>query len=248
MNDFVTLLSSVGDYISDNKTEIISLVTLVVALLTLRSQKHTERNTMPIINESVQELLFEDLIIRLLDAQIRIAAGWNVCAKKKYDFYFSERYLNVIRIPLELIHVELFYNDRDNYRTVKGLYDSVREYNEHIDVLEEHMKNKDIDKNLIHKEFNLLTKKNDNIAQIWGKAMTFIYKYNDEKLSNKFVEITKGIEIEVGEDFVKSKYYSDDDVYINFLKGDELRRKMSAFMDNETEKLISVFENNLISR
>lgn len=186
MNDFVTLLSSVGDYISDNKTEIISLVTLVVALLTLRSQKHTERNTMPIINKGVQELLFEDLIIRLLDAQIRIAAGWNVCAKKGYDSYFSERYLNVIRIPLELIHVELFYNDRDNYRTVKGLYDNVREYNEHIDVLEEHMKKKDIDKSLIHKEFMILTKKNDNIAQIWGKVMTIIYKYNNETISKLF--------------------------------------------------------------
>lgn len=88
---------------------LVAVLSFIIARQTLKSQRQTEKNTMPIINVGIQELLLNELILKLLDGHIRITALWYLLNEKKYVFYPSEHILEKIHIPIDTIHVDLFY-------------------------------------------------------------------------------------------------------------------------------------------
>ena len=69
---------------------LVAYLSLVVAKRTLKSQRQTEQNTMPIINIGIQKFLLDEFILKLLDGHIRLTALWNVLEKENYSKYPSE--------------------------------------------------------------------------------------------------------------------------------------------------------------
>jgi len=224
----------------------IAVTALIVAIKTLKSQKQTEKNTMPIITLSIQEFLLKEFIFKLLDGQIRIGALWHLLFAKNYSFYPSEQLLEKAKIPMDIFHIELFYNNADFYHCLNGLVDKTSEYNTNISVLNNHLKNLSISNDILNQEFDNIVRQNEKIADIWKKVMTIVYKYYNHKFSSVFDDILNSVEIE---DNYSYRYYNEEDeVYLDFFDNKEYKDKMLYFMDSRTKALVSEYENFLIKK
>lgn len=225
---------------------IVAVLSFVIARQTLKSQRQTERNTMPIINIDIQELLLNELILRLLDGHIRITALWYLIDEKKYAFYPSEYILDKIVIPIDTIHVDLFYSNKQQYRTMQGLLDMIKNYNISIEVLNSHLKNKSIASEVLNNEFSHLINTNDRIADTWGKVMSLMYDYKTKDKSDIF-SLFLG---EISDDMIKNTeilHYKEDEVYTHFFADSE-KKKIIVFMETKTIALMDEFSNFLISK
>lgn len=226
---------------------IVAILSFVIARQTLKSQRQTEKNTMPIINIEIQELLLNELILRLLDGHIRITALWYLIDEKKYEFYPSEYILDKIVIPIDTIHVDLFYRNKQQYRTMQGLLDMIKNYNISIEVLNLHLKNKLIASEVLNNEFSHLINTNDRIAETWGKVMSLMYDYKTKEKSDIF-SLFLG---EISDDMMKKTeilHYKEDEVYTHFFVESEKKKKIIVFMETKTIALMNEFSNFLISK
>lgn len=226
---------------------IVALLSFIIAKRTLRSQRQTEINTLPVINIVIQELLLKDLIVRLFDGHLRTAAVWNLLNDYSYKYYISERFLALIKIPEDIIHIELFYNNYNNYQTVQGLIDMIKEYNYSIDVINDHMKNPAIDGDVLYLEFSSLISCNNRIASSWSKVMFILFGYESKDISSLFSGFIKDInDLHNGEQ--KLKYFKSKEIYSDFFDDEVDKRKMLDFMESTTTKLIETYSLNLIER
>ena len=226
---------------------LVAVLSFIIARQTLKSQRQTEKNTMPIINVGIQELLLNELILKLLDGHIRITALWYLLNEKKYVFYLSEHILEKIHIPIDTIHVDLFYGNKQQYRTMQGLLDMIKNYNVGIGVLNSHLKNKSIVPEVLNNEFYYLINTNDRIAEMWGKVMSLMYGYEANEKSEIF-NIFLG---DITDDLMKNTeilHYKNDEVYSQFFVDIEMKKKIIVFMENKTIILMKEFSNFLIEK
>jgi hypothetical protein len=226
----------------------VAILSFVIARLTLKSQRQTEKNTMPIINIDIQQFLLDEFILRLLDGHIRLTALWYVLEKENYSKYPSEQILKKIQIPIDTIHTELFYNNPSHYRMMQGLLDMIKNYNIGIDVLNTHLKDSSIEKGLLYNEMYNTLKSNDRIADMWGKVMTLLFKYSASQTSSVFEVFIKNIKDEPNEDNLNLKYYRKDEVYATFFDNDIKRNKILLFMESSTISLMEEFSKYLIDK
>ena len=80
----------------------IACFSLYYAIKTLKSQRQTEKNTLPIINRDIQRFQLCDLIRKLLDGHMRLTALWHMLNKHAFKVYPTERILRLIKIPNDL--------------------------------------------------------------------------------------------------------------------------------------------------
>lgn len=244
----------------------ISVMALLVALITLfytyntyKSQKQTEKNTIPKANKKIQRFLLNDLIIKLFDSHLRLTALWYLLNEKKYQFYPSEPILRKSKIPADIIFTYLFYeddkkennNDQSNYITVQGFSEMLKDYNISIDELETHLKDKDTPPELIYREFHYILDRNDTIAKTWGKIMTILFNYDDKVKSMVFELLldTLSSDQERSEELSNDrKYYKPNEVYSDYLTRDSHKSQMLALMEERTSVFHAEFENYLIER
>jgi hypothetical protein len=225
----------------------IAILSFIIAKKTLMSQRQTEQNTMPIITLKIQEQLLNDLILRLLDGHIRMTALWYLLNEKKYAQYASEYILAEVKIPQEIIHVDLFYKDQDRYRAVQGLLDMVCNYNYRIEVLNSHLKDQTISSELLYNEFFNLIKLNDRIAETWDKIMTILYNYDIRMKSTIFESLLKEVNKEELNE-AKSRYYKEDEIYTRFFADSTQKQYIISFMERKTQILIKEFSAFLIDK
>lgn len=224
----------------------IAVTALVVAVKTLKSQRQTEKNTMPIITLQIQEFLLKEFVFKLLDGQIRVGALWHLLSAKNYSFYPSEQLLEKVKIPMDIFHIELFYNNADLYHCLNGLVDMTSEYNTNIGVLNNHLKNPSISSDIINQEFDTIVRQNEKIADTWKKVMTIVYGYNNHQLSSVFDNILNSVEIE--DNYSYSYYDEEDEVYLNFCDNKVYKDKMLYLMDSRIKSLVSEYDTFLIKK
>ena len=224
---------------------IIALSSFYVAFKTLKSQRQTEINTLPIINNDIQEFLLGDLITKLLDGHLRLTAMWYILNETNFKKYPSEHFLRLITIPQDNIYIELFYDNYHRYRTIQGLIELINEYNSIVEVLEEHLKRKSIEADIIYIEYYNLLNCNDRIALVWRKVMTILYNYSNTKICSLFSEFIKDIQPKDDEII---NYYKDEEVYSNFFDNETEQKRMLVFMDRKTNNYKDEFSNFLIKR
>lgn len=225
----------------------IACFSLHYAINTLKSQRQTEKNTLPIINHDIQKFQLCDLIRKLLDGHMRLTALWHMLNERAFKVYPSERILRLLKVPQDIIHIELFYDNYIHYRCIQGLIDMIEDYNTSIDVLEIHLKDGSVDGDFLYNEFFHITNKNDSIAEAWSKIMTIIYRYNVEEKSYLFDEYIENYSDDVAE-HQKIVFYKPSEVYSSFLIGDINKKKMLLFMDKETVRLRNEFSNLVLER
>lgn len=226
---------------------LVASFSLIVAFKTLKSQRQTEINTLPVINLEIQEFLLCQLALALLDSHIRTTASWKLTNEKKYLFYLSEKILYQLKLPADLIHVELFYNNYEHYKTIQGLVNMINNYNQSIDVLIEHLRNKKIDTDVIYFEFLYQLKNNDLLVSTWSKVMTILFGYDDEMKSHLF----EGFIIEIPNTEIAElqlSYYKDKEEYSEFFLDESNKKKMLLFMEKKTKFLHDEFIKFLIKR
>jgi hypothetical protein len=238
---------------------VVAVASFIIARRTLKSQRQTEDNTMPIITMGIQQILLNEFILKMLDGHIRLTALWYILEKGNYSQYPSEYILNKILIPLDTIHIQLFYkplrqkgqnNDEDysRYRLMQGLLDRIKEYNNGIYTLNIHLKDNTIKKEILNNEFYNVLSSNDRIADSWGKIMTLIFGYDTTKKSSIFDLFLNTIKDESVSDDISFKYYRKDEVYASFFDDDLKRNKLLLFMENTTIELMDDFSRYLIDK
>ncbi len=227
---------------------VIASFSLFIAKGTLKSQRQTEKNTLPIINVDIQEFQFCELITRLLDGHMKMTAIWHLLHGKSFKFYVPERILRMCKIPLELVHIELFYNHYTNYRAVQGLIDMINDYNICIDMIEIQCKDIKIENETLSKEFFHLLYMNDMIANAWSKVMTIIFHYDYQKTASVFKKYVENISDEKMKKDFHPIFYKQKEIYSDYFESDDEKRKMLIFMEEETKGMYEVLSNCLIER
>lgn len=223
----------------------IAILSLVIAYRTFKSQKQTEKNTQPIISDTIQEYLLNQFILELLDGEISINALWHLLDDKDYKFYPSEDILEKAKIPLDIIHTEIFYGREVKHHCLKGLLDMVIKYNINISTLNSHLSNPKISTKMLGREFGIILNENERIVDTWKKNMGIIFQYTEKEYSSVFEPTIK--EVQLIEDYIV-EYYEGNDVYGDMLIGNVDKQKMMIFKDIRVKNLISEYENFLIEK
>lgn len=133
------LARSAGFDVWDWMAFLIAAVSLLVAAFTFVSQKRTERNTQPLLGQQGQFLLLSDVYLTLYRGMMRGLQIF-VSFKKVDDRHDGHLYPSVIsrealfglEIPLEHIHLELYYADQEKFEAMVNLYNTLRRYNQYI--------------------------------------------------------------------------------------------------------------------
>lgn len=241
---------SIWDWITAGLTMlslVVAVCAFIIARKTLKSQKQTEKNTMPVINMEIQEFLFSGLVLKLLDAHMKLAALWHLLNEKDFRFYPSEHILEKLKIDKKLIHAELFYGNYDDYRVVEGFLDMLNSYNINIAILNEHLKNPIISNEMLYNEFYSLIHENNRLADKWAINMWSLFQYDKKNYISLLQPFLDQVTFNEG-DNLKLKYYDEDEIYIRFLNTNEQKKKLLLFMENRTIEHMKEFSIYLINK
>lgn len=167
---------------------LLAIFSLFVALRTLKSQRKTELNTLPIINDEVQLLLVNNILnkayesfIHLLVLQISLEGiktnGVNYSVKPTGQFW------KIIKIDEKELHEHLFYNNISQFTIFHNLVDFINVYNSDIDmlkdVLEDTKSNSTLKKSVLKKTIENLFP----IIRLWYDCAIICFHLNNSHIS-----------------------------------------------------------------
>ena len=224
----------------------IAIWSLRIAIKTLRSQKQTEKNTTPIMSKDIQEFLLRLQIARFADAFMKSTAIMDILAAKKYKSYPSDDIMNSIKIPVDIIHSELFYDDAQTYKDLQGLYEKLVAYNNLVDVIIEHLKNNSVSEKVLEKEFDRLLKRISILYRDWYMFMAITYNYdykNKESFENGVLIKSK----EIKETNVKA-YYQESNPLTHFITETQEKQLYTLYMNTAIAEYKESFEEIFIPR
>jgi hypothetical protein len=215
-------------------------VSMIIAVKTLRSQRKTEENTTPIMTFQIQEFLLERLYVSLFDGYIRLKALSDVLARMDFEAYpLSDRVEDSV-LPIDDIHCELYYRDKENYHKLRGLRDKVELYNRRLASFSRNLSSPSIVAASLKDELSELIDYNASIAKTWTKVMWFLFHYSDEQLNKLYIRIVKAVDTQDNHQAFHSKL-DKDDVYVLVLSDEALQEQviesMSFYMASEIEQL-----------
>jgi len=226
----------------------IAIISMIIAKNTLRSQKQTEINTTPLINKSIQEYLLNDLLIRLFDGYTKICVLEYLLKKKNFDYYPSEDILDDIILDDSSIHLEVFYNDKNNYTILRGFHDMVVTYNNHIKLINKHLSSTAITKRMMQNEIETLLYSNTDIAKTWGYVMSLTYGYDTKRKSQVIDCIYKTVINEYSDTMnTKTKIFDENNCYLEYIEA-ESKDLYVQNMNKLASNLISFFDGKFIKK
>lgn len=201
---------------------IVAVKSYFIALQTLKSQRETAENTLPLLTKKRQYEVFRSIEKRLVDNYINALCVLSILENKGRGVLFSYLEINYFKIDLSEIHLELFYEDESNVEMPKvfdnksayvKLYDltnSLNLYNEAVSKITNRILNGDITESSAFDEFkdfvlenslDLLIKLSGFIVGVYGEKMDVrnyiirdIYSHNA-----------------MGEDYTKDTYWPGQD-------------------------------------
>ena len=154
----------------------IAIGSLTVAFKTLKSQKKTEKNTTPSINQDVQLFLLNNKLkdayesfIHLLVLQISLE-GLKVNGET-YKVKPTSQFWDVVRLNVADLHEEIFYNDIKGFTHFHTFVNFVNFYNYDIELLQQSIEKDEIDPTF---KKSVLKKCIENlfpIIQLWHKCL-----------------------------------------------------------------------------
>ena len=146
----------------------ISVLTIIVATFTLRSQIKTQKNTAPLVSKKDQLEAFGNIAKQIVDNYIYFMVVRIHLSKYGKNKYVSS--LNVVsrKIDVNEIHLELFYEDNStntvnilkgsNYSLMSELRFELSSYNDNLEVVAENLKDgniNDADKDILFTDYLL---------------------------------------------------------------------------------------------
>lgn len=243
-----------------------SFLALYYTWKTYRSQKETESNTQRtqdntkrITLESQKHLLYD--LIRHLYRNMVITYTMKVkmdramvdAGADAYVAYPSEEHLIKLKIPMENIHLNVFYGNDKQYMAMNDLYLKMRNYNEEINVACQHFKDPAIDMETKRRDFGTLLLKPgflterivDTVKKVWGEDCSQRAREIIQDAHNGSSNARKGRPDErfatfvryanENDDYVRTFFGSDAEVFFNWLEEDV--REECGYNSSDTEKV-----------
>ncbi len=111
---------------------------------TYKAQEATQYNTRKLDQEAQKSLLLD--LLRHLYRNMVVTLTMEAKMKaENFGVYPSEEHLVKLKIPMENIHLEVFYGEEDKYTKMHDLYLKLRNYNTEIDIICRHFMDRTID-------------------------------------------------------------------------------------------------------
>lgn len=226
---------------------IVAIISIIIAIKTLHSQRQTEKNTMPIMNNNIQEMLVKEMIRDIFDGYLRLTAIKFSLEEMNYNSYPFEEKILELKIPADILHVDLYYNEIDKYRCLQGLANMIQQYNLRIDLLYEKLKSVNIPSDFVKVTMDNLLYRNAQIANTWWYVMTLMFRYSDKMKSSIFEDILQYWE-ESPNDDIEYKYFNKNNVYLKFIKNSDIGNKLLAFMIYRTDSFKEEVKKRMIPK
>lgn len=232
---------------------IISIVSLSVALFsfiiarrTLFSQKRTEKNTQPLMNEDVQLFLIGQKLLSLLDSYVFFFALHYLLDKTNYHTYPSSHFWNYVNIKTDDLNESLFYNSQEKFVPFHSLIEVHNVYSNDVKSL----------KNLVE---NPNSKHDEIIAEI-------VHLYNDIGLIiSEYSEVLRvcfNLDVQKREEFFSKYFFTTDDTkYFNqwcnkhncerenvkrlYLAGTDSEQFLTPFLNQFTKNAVEAFHGEV---
>lgn len=233
--------------------DILSINTLIISFYTYLSQKKTERNTIPIFSEKSQENEFRILIRSLLRNFVESIAIWRLVEDSDYKKYPSEIYFSSQIINVEKLNLHLFYKYEELTPALSELIFRLNKYNCNLKILNSHMPNKEISKEVKREElerfsiqevFNVLHGINSFLQKAYKKEtvcyeeiMAFYRHWEEDSRINEAFALDE----EKSWSFIRNKYRKDFSDVKQAINNEEFKRtlQMLKIPTTDIEKLIS---------
>ena len=231
---------------------IVAVITLLVNIKSLKSQKYTEKNTLPVINESVQKSLLFAFLMKLLTSLMQMVALKSFLEDEKYEYYPSEHFLLTSKLPQDTFHSELYHNALPTYRFIQIYESQVEEYNSRIDVFLSHLKGSSINSNILSREINQIIKLNNYLTAKLDEMMDkYIETSQKEKQFKEWMD-KMVYYYRINKDENHPDYYNDilifQNTYHNFCKDEKDRKDLLDFMNARTDMYKKNYSSASIKR
>lgn len=124
-------------YVAQDSLDV-AKITYEAQLKTEENTKNAEKNTTRVSQEA-QRMLLNELLRHLYRNFVITYAMRTKMKEIEYKGYPSEEHFEKLKIPMENIHLDVFYGEDDKFRKMHVLYLNLRNYNEEIDVALKHI-------------------------------------------------------------------------------------------------------------
>ena len=229
---------------------IMSLVALAISGFSLwytkrtfNSQEQTERNTAK-LNKSEQRRLLMEMIRHLYRNMV---ASYTIEVKMRandFAVYPSEEHLKKMKMELSDIHLELFYRSDEEHKEMNKFYMELRNYNIELDVICDHFRNPNIDKDTKVRDFRTLCYKCNYLTERITELICGIW--NEEKplkmhKINVYEEVCAIIDREIKDKNSKEEqiytgsfklYDNRDSFYVKELYSNNVDHFLNGFNEN----------------
>lgn len=158
----------------------ISVIALLFSFFTYWAQKGTETNTKKLSSDAQHNLL-KDLIRHLYRNLVITFAIKTKLEECDYQGYPSEEHLSKLKIPMNNIHLDAFYGKDAEYQKMHNLYLNMRNYNDEIDIIINHVRNLNMGKDVIKRDMGTLLFKPGYLIDKIIDVMHFVWKTDSEK-------------------------------------------------------------------
>ena len=233
--------------VGDTMAICIAGISLLVALWTFyytkrtyKAQEETQYNTRK-LDQEAQKFLLLDLLRHLYRNMVVSLTIERKMKAENFEVYPSEEHLVKLKIPMENIHLEVFYGEEDKYTKMHDLYLKLRNYNTEIDIICRHFMDRTIDAKTKQRDLDTLKFKCgflsksilDIFKNIWeldktkdameqiksshaNNARSYKSFYED---MNRYAENFEGYETEIA-------YWLNEDVHIESGQNDQKSEKI----------------------
>lgn len=188
----------------------VAIISLIVSIKTFTSQSGTERNTKKLSQDAQRDLLC-DMLRHLYRNFVITYAMRTKTMDESFEAYPSEEHFEKLKVPMENIHLEVFYGHDREYTLMHNLYLNLRNYNEEVGVARLHICSRDLTPQTKNEDFDLLEFKITyltrriiyTIGEIWGlndRSLKVMRTAMDRALDKK-TNANDNIPVEGCEDF-----------------------------------------------
>lgn len=175
---------------------ITSFVAMIYARKTFKSQDRTEKHTLA-TQGNTQRISLESqkgLLIDLVRHLYRnLVVTYAIKTKLKHwgygKYYPSEEHLLKLKVPVENLHLDAFYDNKDNYKTINNLYLLLRNYNVEIDVALNHFPQREIDASIKEHDLDTLMFKPGYLVEKIMEFLCKLYPNEQEKMFREAYDV-----------------------------------------------------------
>ncbi len=167
---------------------IIAVFSLFYAIRTYIEQKKTQSNTKK-LSEDAQRSLLNDLIRHLYRNFIICSTIRTKLDETSWETYPSDEHIIKLQIPLENIHLNVFYGNDDAFMAMHELYLNMRNYNEETNVAIRHFRDPGIDVETKRRDLGTLEFKAYYIVERIFETEVKVWKSDKPAVENRMKEV-----------------------------------------------------------